>query len=104
MSNRFLKLKIEFSGGLELLFSNQRSHSIQIPSVVPSDNNSPSVVAIPSLSSLEAGDSVSDAKSAVSQLPQVTKTKPADISYLLCYLRDHLLKERLELFMESGTV
>lgn len=27
-----LNIKIEFSGGLELLFGNQRSHLVQIPS------------------------------------------------------------------------
>ena len=31
-------------------------------------------------------------------------TRPADMTYLLHHLRDHLLKEREELFMENGTV
>ena len=65
-----IPLKVEFTGGLELLFSNQRSHRIDIPSKVPS------------------GD----------------VTKPVDISYLLHYLRDNLLRERVELFMEGGTM
>lgn len=30
-----MKLRIEFGGGLELLFSNTRSHRIAIPSTVP---------------------------------------------------------------------
>jgi ubiquitin related modifier 1 len=30
-----LKLKVEFGGGLELLFSNKRIHLIDIPSTVP---------------------------------------------------------------------
>lgn len=30
-----LKLKVEFSGGLELLFSNTRSHLVNIPSTIP---------------------------------------------------------------------
>ncbi|TFK29519.1 ubiquitin related modifier 1 [Coprinopsis marcescibilis] len=74
-----ISLKIEFSGGLELLFSNQRSHKISIPSEVPKDNNT-------RLS------------------PPDGSTKPADISYLVYYLRDHLLQERGELFEEDGTV
>ena len=37
-SNR-ISLKVEFGGGLELLFSNQRSHRVTIPSTVPADNN-----------------------------------------------------------------
>jgi ubiquitin related modifier 1 len=30
-----LKLKIEFGGGLELLFSNKRSHLVGVPSTIP---------------------------------------------------------------------
>lgn len=30
-----VSLKVEFSGGLELLFSNQRTHQISLPSLVP---------------------------------------------------------------------
>ncbi|KZP30791.1 ubiquitin-related modifier 1 [Athelia psychrophila] len=77
-----IKLKVEFSGGLELLFSNQRSHRIEIPAVVPSDNST--IIDATS----KAGD----------------KTKSADVTYLMYHLRDHLLKERVELFMEAGTV
>ena len=68
-----LTIKVEFSGGLELLFSNIRTHQLSLPALVdvPSDN--------------------------------ATK-KPADVSYLITYLRDNLLKERPELFEENGTV
>ncbi|KIK07143.1 hypothetical protein K443DRAFT_673701 [Laccaria amethystina LaAM-08-1] len=76
-----ISLKIEFGGGLELLFSNQRSHRVTIPSTVPVDNNT----------SLTKGAAAS-------------ATRPADVTYLLHHLRDHLLKERQELFMENGTV
>lgn len=79
--NSDLSLKVEFSGGLELLFSNQRSHTISIPSTVPNDNPT---------SLQPSGNQV--------------ETKPADINYLIHYLRDHLLKERPELFMEHETV
>lgn len=30
--------------------------------------------------------------------------KPTDITYLIHWMRDNLLKERAELFMEGGTV
>ena len=33
-----MKLRIEFGGGLELLFSNTRTHRIIIPSTVPQGN------------------------------------------------------------------
>ncbi|KAJ7057131.1 ubiquitin-like modifier 1 [Mycena amicta] len=69
-----ISLKVEFGGGLELLFSNERSHKLSVPATVPK-------------SSADTGD-----------------TKPADISFLIRYLRDNLLKERDELFMENETV
>ena len=64
-----LKLKVEFGGGLELLFSNQRRHLIDIPSTVPQ------------------GDG---------------QGQPADINSLIYWLKDNLLKERPELFIEGG--
>ncbi|KAH9996311.1 ubiquitin-related modifier 1 [Russula vinacea] len=66
-----MKLKIEFGGGLELLFLNQRTHLIVIPSTVPQ------------------GDK---------------KGQPVDIDFLVHWLKDNLLKERPELFIENGTV
>ncbi|KAJ7164958.1 ubiquitin-related modifier 1 [Mycena filopes] len=75
MSSESISLKVEFSGGLELLFSNERSHKLSVPATVPKIY----------------GDAASG-------------TKPADITFLIHYLRDNLLKERVELFMESGTV
>ncbi|KAJ7135451.1 ubiquitin-related modifier 1 [Mycena crocata] len=72
-----ISLKVEFSGGLELLFSNQRSHKLSVPALVPTTYD-------------DASNS--------------SDTKPADITFLIHYLRDNLLKERVELFMEGGTV
>ena len=77
-----ISLKIEFTGGLELLFSNQRSHQVTLPALIP---------ASPPSSSTSAG-------------PSQPETKPIDVNYLLCYLRDNLLKERVELFMEDTTM
>ncbi len=73
-----ISLKIEFGGGLELLFSNQRSHRITIPANVPATGQTPEGSDVPS--------------------------KPVDIQYLMYWLRDNLLKERAELFVENGTV
>ncbi|KAJ3716673.1 ubiquitin-related modifier 1 [Lentinula raphanica] len=77
-----ISLQIEFGGGLELLFSNQKRHTLTLPSKVPSDNNTKTQL---------------DALSAV-------KIKSADLEYLMFHLRDHLLRDRPELFMEAGTV
>ncbi|KAG9121378.1 Ubiquitin- modifier 1 [Ceratobasidium sp. 392] len=54
-------------GGMELLFSNQRSHKIDLPAAT------------------STGD-------------------PATVHTLIHYLRDHLLKEREELFIEGDSV
>lgn len=74
-----LNVKVEFGGGLELLFSNQRSHRVAIPAKVPLSSKP-----------ADAGKSSED--------------KLADITYLMYWLRDNLLKEREELFIENGTV
>ncbi|KAI0074619.1 ubiquitin-like modifier 1 [Panus rudis PR-1116 ss-1] len=78
-----INVKIEFGGGLELLFSNQRSHKITIPARVPSENSS------------KAGDDTESTES---------EGRPVDLKYLIFWLRDNLLKEREELFLENGTV
>ncbi|KAF8634368.1 hypothetical protein AX15_000939 [Amanita polypyramis BW_CC] len=81
-----LMLNIEFGGGMELLFANQRSHKLNIPARVPIDNGTTSSM----LSSPADTDHAN--------------TKSADVTYLIHYLRDHLLKEREELFMEDDSV
>lgn len=79
MSEQTISLKVEFGGGLELLFSNQRSHKVSIPAYVPPPPD--------------------DAP------PQEKPSgRRADITYLMYWLRDNLLKEREELFIENGTV
>jgi len=60
-------IKVEFSGGLELLFGNQRSHTLSLPAVVSSSTST-------------------------------------DVTYLIHYLRTHLLKDRPELFVEGDTI
>lgn len=73
-----LTVLVEFSGGLELLFSNQRRHTVVLPSLVSATN---------------------DTKSASNG-----ELKPVDMEFLIHYLRDYLLQDRPELFMENGTV
>ena len=75
-----LNLKIEFAGGLELLFSNQRSHRITLPALVAKDDST-------------------DEGSLASQ-----EMKALDVDYLIHHMRDHMLRERVELFMEKDTV
>lgn len=67
MADNTLAIKIEFGGGMELLFSNQRSHDVRLPAEKPSG-------------------------------------EPADVEYLIQYMRDNMLKEREELFIEGDSV
>ncbi|KAG2121272.1 hypothetical protein DEU56DRAFT_746811 [Suillus clintonianus] len=90
-----ITIKLVFSGGLELLFGNERDQSVLIPQIVPSDNSTRST---PS--------STSSTPSSNNDTPSIDtgETKAADLEYLIYHLRDHLLKERPELFMENGTI
>ncbi|KAH7915919.1 ubiquitin-related modifier 1 [Hygrophoropsis aurantiaca] len=83
MSSDTLTLKVEFGGGLELLFSNKRIRDVTIPAFVPGDSSVPS----PESESI-----------------QPTSLKQADVTFLLHYLREKHLTDRPELFMEKDTV
>ncbi|KAI0922550.1 hypothetical protein AcV5_009490 [Taiwanofungus camphoratus] len=83
-----ISLNVEFGGGLELLFSNRRKHRIDLPARVP---------AAAASTASERGPEAS----AEGEQPQ---GRPADITYLILWLRDNLLTERAELFVENGTV
>jgi hypothetical protein len=71
-----LDLKIEFGGGLDLLFGKKQSHRITIPALVPSSNAT----------------------------ADMETKKAANITFLIRWLKENLLKERPELFEENGTV
>jgi len=73
----YISLNIEFGGGLELLFSNERNHTIKVPSNVPKDN------------------STDEANSMEKEM------KLVDLTYLIYHLRHRVLKERSELFFEE---
>lgn len=62
-----ISVRVEFGGGLELLFSNQKSHTVNVPTITANG-------------------------------------KPPDVNYLIHWLRENLLKEREELFLENDTV
>ncbi|KAG2361059.1 hypothetical protein BDR07DRAFT_1377532 [Suillus spraguei] len=88
-----ITIKLVFSGGLELLFGNEQNQSVLIPSFVPSDNSTHS-----------SSSSSSSTTSSHNDIHSTGETKAADLEYLIYHLRDHLLKERPELFMENGTI
>ena len=81
--SRQVSIKVEFSGGLELLFDSQRSHRVSVPSRV----------------STSGKKSVKDDQGETGE-----EGRPADVAYLILWLKDNLLKEREELFVENGTV
>jgi ubiquitin related modifier 1 len=90
-----ITLKIQFGGGLELLFSNNRNHRISVPSRVPLPT-----AAAPS----DAAPSTGVEQSSSGASADDTNTKPTDVNYLIHWLKDNLLRERPELFIEEGTV
>lgn len=61
-----LSLKVEFGGGLELLFANRKKYEVG--------------------------------------LPTTTDGRPSNLADLIVWLKDNLLKERPELFVENRTV
>jgi len=68
---------------MELLFDNKRSHRVSIPAYIPDES------------------STSPPDPPPSSAPGRAKT---NVSYLIHWMRDNLLKERVELFMEGDTV
>ena len=72
---------VEFSGGLELLFGNVRRHRVTLPATKPDSDG--------------ATKSTSD---------DASPSSPADVEFLIEYLAKNLLKERVELFVENGSV
>ncbi|KAF8513587.1 ubiquitin-like modifier 1 [Hysterangium stoloniferum] len=75
-----LTLNVEFGGGLELLFSNQRLHTVSLPSYIPQNLN-------------KSTDGSFD-----------PTQRPANVTFLLNWLKQNLLKEREELFMDGDSV
>ncbi|KZT64319.1 ubiquitin related modifier 1 [Daedalea quercina L-15889] len=82
-TSKQISIKVEFGGGLELLFDNQRSHRVPVPSYVSTTGKK----------SLKDDADVAEGKG-----------RPVDVAYLILWLRDNLLKERAELFVENETV
>ncbi|KZT08164.1 ubiquitin-like modifier 1 [Laetiporus sulphureus 93-53] len=81
-----ISIKVEFGGGLELLFSNQRTHRVTLPARIPESRTD------------------EENEKAEEQRQETAEGRPIDIEYLILWLRDNLLKERAELFVENGTV
>ena len=85
MSADTIPIQVDFGGGLELLFSNQRTFKVNLPSRVPL--------------------TITDTKvKEDTTLDAAAEMKPTNLTYLMYYLRDNLLKERPELFMTNGTM
>lgn len=92
-----LNLKVEFGGGLELLFSNQRTHTLSIPETIPIDSKTQSATETVQFEESEAA-------SLIRRMASLPERSPANVTFLLHWLKDNLLKEREELFMEGDTV
>lgn len=95
-----ISVKVEFGGGLELLFDNKRKFSIDLPTHVASGSaGGPSTV--PSRPN-------EDKRSAVNstETESLQEQKPVDVAFLIRHISSNLLvdKRRTDLFEENGTV
>ncbi|KIJ64767.1 hypothetical protein HYDPIDRAFT_181601 [Hydnomerulius pinastri MD-312] len=88
-----ISLTVEFGGGLELLFGNQRVHAVSLPTLVPTSNST-----TPSPPGSQSPDAASEVTATTAS------TKQADVEYLMHHLRENVLTERSHLFMEGNTV
>ena len=102
-----ITFKVEFGGGLELLFGNERVHSISLPSLVSSDNPVSPLSFSPTPKSHILAKTPDVAPSSHQEKPNGLNSnqgegqmKKLDIQYLMFYLRDRVLRERPELFMD----
>ncbi|GAA6062653.1 hypothetical protein JCM10212_003465 [Sporobolomyces blumeae] len=80
-----VQLEVQFSGGMELLFSNQHNHTIRIPRYY---------------------DPETITKTANVQAPEPTEGRKTDVRFLIWWLREHLLedRDRPELFSQGETI
>ncbi|GAA5929001.1 ubiquitin-related modifier URM1 [Sporobolomyces koalae] len=80
-----LNLEVQFSGGMELLFSSIHNHQIKIPRYY-----SPSILT----------------QTGLEQAPTPTEGVKTDIKFLIWWLREFLLedRERPELFSQGETI
>ncbi|GAA5954187.1 hypothetical protein JCM21900_006956 [Sporobolomyces salmonicolor] len=84
-----VSLTVQFSGGMELLFSNQHQHKITVPRFYsPSILSAPAPPVVPTPAEGEDG------------------AKPSDVRFLIWWLREYLLedRERPELFSQGETI
>ncbi|KAL1721515.1 hypothetical protein EV715DRAFT_194869 [Schizophyllum commune] len=79
---------VEFSGGLELLFGNVRRHRVALPATKPDSEVEDTPFYQHQFDSPNLGET----------------SAPADVEFLIDYLAKNLLKERVELFVENGSV
>lgn len=89
-----LNIKVDFGGGLEILFDNKRSHTVSLPSRVPAaQTNNPTDPIVSPTGSNPYSDSPAE-------------ERPTDVSALIDHLKDNVLSDRKRagLFAENGTV
>ena len=98
-----IPIKVEFSGGLEILFDNKRSRIIDLPARTTRTPDGASTVA---LNNSDVAQELESGSNTVFQNDNGTPGPPSNISFLIRYLSTNLLvdKRRTDLFEENGTV
>lgn len=110
-SSPTISITVEFGGGLELLFSKQRKFTLRLPSRLPAVLDlgvSGDTGLAPTLANgTSVGTGAREAQSGGGEpfgSAVAGESKSADMAYLIRYLKDNLLKERPELFVEGASV
>ncbi|CAO1631806.1 unnamed protein product [Sympodiomycopsis kandeliae] len=95
-SGETLNIKLAFGGGTELLLAPPRSkkQTIQIPKVIPLSQHA--AINEPSITSPEAQTTKSTLAAT-----DTSAGKPSDMRYLVKFIRENLIVEREELFVDA---
>lgn len=94
-SSSEIKVNVDFGGGLEILFNNQRSLIVSLPARLP----------IAQQTNLNPTDPIVTNTNTPPE-PSAEVDRPTDVSALIDHLKDNVLadRKRAGLFAENGTV
>jgi hypothetical protein len=94
---------LSHSGGTELLLAPPRakSHTIQLPARISSNSNSSSKVPTPSITAPADQNQTDSDPKAAEEAEGEAGGRPADMRSLVRYIKEEMIVERAELFIDS---
>lgn len=96
-SGETLSIKLAFGGGTELLLAPPRSkkQTVEIPKFVPANENASSSITQPDVTAPVSAPTPSTMSTSTSA------PRRSDMRYLVKHIREHLIVEREELFVDA---